>query len=120
MSIPSYVPHRFRKNPVQDERLSELVETLRARLEEASLSLSSLEEERARLESQVEAREEEIARLGRQIGSDSNLEKVISKADHLRGCIQSCAACRLSLRYTYIYVLDSYLRKKMVPKHCQS
>lgn len=54
-----------------------MVETLQARLEEASLSLAGMEEERARLERQVEAREEEIARLGRQIGSDSHLEKVI-------------------------------------------
>lgn len=56
--------------------MSEVVETLQARLDEASLSLSSMEEERVRLEGQVEAREEEIARLGRQMGSDSNLEKV--------------------------------------------
>lgn len=35
-----------------------------------------MEEERVRLERQVEAREEEITRLGRQIGSDGNLEKV--------------------------------------------
>lgn len=57
--------------------MSEVVETLQARLEEASLSLAGMEEERARLERQVGAREEEIARLGRQIGSESNLEKVI-------------------------------------------
>lgn len=79
-SVLSYLPRRTptpTPNPGQDERLSELVETLRAKLEEASLSLSGMEEERVRLERQVEAREEEIARLGRQIGSDSNLEKVI-------------------------------------------
>ncbi|CAM9818746.1 unnamed protein product, partial [Ectocarpus sp. 12 AP-2014] len=35
-----------------------------------------MEEERARLEKQVESREEEIARLGRQAGSDTNIEKV--------------------------------------------
>lgn len=67
------MPRPFRD---QDGRLSEVVEALRARLEEASLSLSGMEEERERLERQVEAREGEIARLGRQIGSDSNLEKV--------------------------------------------
>lgn len=55
------------------------METLRGRLEEASLSLAGMEEEKARLEEQVEAREEEIARLGRQIGSDSSLEKVLVK-----------------------------------------
>lgn len=34
-----------------------------------------------RLERQVEAREEEIARLGRQVGNDGNLEKVhVSKS----------------------------------------
>lgn len=61
---------------MQDDRLSGIVETLRGQLEEASLSLSGMEEERQRLEGQVLAREEEIARLGRQIGGDSNLEKV--------------------------------------------
>ncbi|CAN0051089.1 unnamed protein product, partial [Ectocarpus sp. 12 AP-2014] len=62
--------------PEDEQRLSDVVETLRARLEEASQSLSGMEEERARLEKQVESREEEIARLGRQAGSDTNIEKV--------------------------------------------
>ncbi|CAM9311506.1 unnamed protein product, partial [Ectocarpus fasciculatus] len=62
--------------PEDEQRLSDVVETLRARLEEASQSLSGMEEERARLEKQVESREEEITRLGRQTGSDTNIEKV--------------------------------------------
>ena len=53
-----------------------MVETLRERLEEASASLAGMEEERVTLEKQVEAREKEIARLGRQLGNDSTLEKV--------------------------------------------
>lgn len=66
-----------------EQRLSDVVETLRARLEEASQSLSGMEEERARLEKQVESREEEIARLGRQAGSDTNIEKVLEIETHV-------------------------------------
>lgn len=57
----------------QDERLSTLAETLRRKLEEASAVISGLEEEKARLQSQVGSREEEIARLGKQISADGNL-----------------------------------------------
>eukprot|EP00904_Undaria_pinnatifida_P002863 jgi/Undpi1/12578/HiC_scaffold_6.g02247.m1 len=62
----------------EDDHLSSVVDTLRERLEEASSSLAGMGEERARLERQVEAREQEIARLGAQIGggSGSNLEQV--------------------------------------------
>lgn len=60
----------------QDDSLAMAVETLQKQLTEATSSLSSMEEERIRLEEQVEAREKEIARLGRQLGNDSTLEKV--------------------------------------------
>lgn len=52
------------------------METLREKLEKASASMSGMEQQRAQLQEQVEAREEEIERLGKQIGSGSNLEKV--------------------------------------------
>lgn len=56
--------------------MSSIVETLQGKVEQAALSLAGMEETRRGLEEQVEAREEEIARLGKQIGSDSNLDKV--------------------------------------------
>lgn len=38
--------------------------------------MEGLAEEKARLEKQVEAREKEIARLGKELGADSHIEQV--------------------------------------------
>lgn len=71
--MPSTTPP---SNLSQDDRLSGIVEALRARLEEASESMEILAEEKARLSEQVSAREEEIKRLGKQLGSDGHVDQV--------------------------------------------
>lgn len=59
------------------------MEALRARLEQASESMEGLVEEKARLEKQVEAREEEITRLGKELGADLHVEKVKPSSGNL-------------------------------------
>lgn len=68
--------YRRRPRAFQDNSLSAVVDTLREKLEKASASISALEEEKTWLQGQVDAREQEIERLGKQINADSNLEKV--------------------------------------------